>query len=129
MDIIEKVDKALTDLIQQVKTSEPLTNKQTEYMKDETDTIWTEVKEIKAVLKNTNKQHLRTVGKAEKQNVETRTNLQPETTETLTKLANYFFKKLTNQTMTNLSKELKNIYPKHDYSSFQMENFVGDFSI
>ena len=38
---------------------------------------------MKAVLKNTNKQHPRTVGKAEKQNVETKTNSQQETTENL----------------------------------------------
>ena len=59
-----------------MKDSEPLTNKQTEYTKDEIDTIWAEIKEIKAVIKNTNKQHPRTVGKAEKQHVETQTNNQ-----------------------------------------------------
>ena len=45
-DIIEKIDKTLTDLIQQVKTSEPLINKQTEYTKDEMDAIWAETKEL-----------------------------------------------------------------------------------
>ena len=93
LDIIEQMDKTLTDLIQQVKTSEPLTNKQIEYTKaDEIDTIWATIKDIKAVLKNTNKQHPKTVGKAEKQNVEIQTNSQPETTENLNKIANYFKK-------------------------------------
>ena len=65
LDIIERMDKTLTHLIQQVKTSEPLTNKQTEYTKaEEIDTIWAEIEEIKAVLKNTTKQHPKTVGKA-----------------------------------------------------------------
>ena len=74
-----------------MKTSEPFINKQTEYTKDEIDTIWTEIKEImKAVLKTTNKQHPRTVGKAEKQNVETQTNSQPETTENFNKITSYF---------------------------------------
>ena len=90
LDIPEKINKTLTDHIQQVRTPELLTNKQTEYTKDEIDTIWAEIKEIKAVLKNTNKQHPRTVGKAEKQHVETQTNLQPEATENLNKITNYF---------------------------------------
>ena len=84
----KKIDKTLTDLIQQVKTYEPLTNKRTEYMKDEIDTIWAQIKETKAVLKNTNKRHARTVGKAEKQTVETPTKSQPEAAENLNKTTN-----------------------------------------
>ena len=110
-DIIEKIDRTLTDLIQQVKTSEPPTNKQAELTKaDEIDTIWATITEIKSVLKNTSKQHPRTVGKAEKQSVETQTNPEPETTENLNKITNYF-KKLTNQTMTNLSKRAQKYIP------------------
>ena len=75
-----------------MKTSEPLRNKQKEDTKDEIHTIWVEIKEIKAVLKNTNKQHPRTVAKAEKQNVETQTNSQPETTQNLNKITNCFKK-------------------------------------
>ena len=93
-----------------MKTYEPLTYKQTEYMKDEIDTIWAQIKEIKAVLKNTNERHARTVGKAEKQNVETQTKSQPEAAENLNKTTNYL-KKLTNQTMTNLSKRTQKYIP------------------
>ena len=93
LDITEQMDKTLADFIQQVKTSEPLTNKQTEHTKaEEIDNIWAEIKEIKAVLKNTTKQHPKTVGKAEKQNVETQTNPQPEAAENLNKTTNYFKK-------------------------------------
>ena len=76
-----------------MKTSEPPTNKQAELTKaDEIDTIWAAIKEIKTVLKNKSKQHPRTVGKAEKQSVETQTSSQPETTENLNKITNYFKK-------------------------------------
>ena len=92
-----------------MKTSEPLINIQTKYTKDEINTIWDEIKEIKAVLKNTNKQHPRTVGKAETQNLETQTNSQPETTENLNKITNYF-KKIDKPNYDKLIKKNTKIY-------------------
>ena len=80
-------------------------------MKDEIDTIWAQIKEVKAVLKNTNKRHARTVGKAEKQNVETQTKSQPEAAENLNKATNYF-KNWQTKLWQTYKKELKNIYPQ-----------------